>query len=221
VLKQMQRDGADIKIISIHWGIEHDFYPQPVQVELAHQMVAAGADIIVGAHPHVPQPAEVCFVNGYENKLSQAEAEAQRNQGCVLATMDGKPRKAMIYYSLGNFTSYTPFFWQQVGVIAEMNIVQMQDNEQRRVDWYTPKYVFTYDNAENPPNGKRHLNLLNTYIARRCDNKGCSKEVKNLVGMLDRHLYGESLSWWEEIRYTAITTYQAVKDYVYWTYLKP
>ncbi|MCG8313871.1 MAG: CapA family protein [Pseudomonadales bacterium] len=221
VLKQMKQDGADIKIISIHWGIEHDMYPQPVQVELAHQMVAAGADIIVGAHPHVPQPSEVCFINGYENNLPQSEAEAQRSNGCVLATMDGKPRKAMIYYSLGNFTSYTPFFWQQVGVIAEMNIVQLQKNEQRIVDWYTPKYVFTYDHAENPPNGQRHLNLLNTYIARRCDGNGCSKATKNLVGMLDRHIYGESLSWWEEIRYTAITTYQAVKDYVYWTYLAP
>ena len=69
ILDRMKRDGADIRIVSIHWGMEHDMYPQPVQLNVAHQLVKMGADIIVGAHPHVPQPAEICFVNGYEETL--------------------------------------------------------------------------------------------------------------------------------------------------------
>lgn len=56
--------GADITIVIIHWGIEYSHTPSPRQVALAHQAIKAGADIVVGAHPHVVQPSEI-----YEGKL--------------------------------------------------------------------------------------------------------------------------------------------------------
>jgi len=49
---------ADVVIVSLHWGIEYMTRPQPEQVELAHQMIDAGADLVVGGHPHVVQPLE-------------------------------------------------------------------------------------------------------------------------------------------------------------------
>jgi poly-gamma-glutamate capsule biosynthesis protein CapA/YwtB (metallophosphatase superfamily) len=49
---------ADIVIVGLHWGIEYATRPQRSQVELAHQMVDAGADLIVGGHAHVVQPLE-------------------------------------------------------------------------------------------------------------------------------------------------------------------
>lgn len=49
---------ADLVIVCLHWGIEYAPRPQPGQVELAHQMIDAGADLIVGGHPHVVQPLE-------------------------------------------------------------------------------------------------------------------------------------------------------------------
>ncbi|MDX1692730.1 MAG: CapA family protein [Ketobacteraceae bacterium] len=221
ILSEMDADGADIKIVSVHWGIEHDMYPQPVQLNVAHQLVKMGADIIVGAHPHVPQPAEICFVNGYEETLGSSMAEQQRKAGCVIETLDGKPRKAMIYYSLGNLTSYSPFFWQQVGVIGEMELAKISKNGQTTVDWYSPEYVFTYDHVENPPHGKRDLNLLNTYIARRCGGEGCSAATLSMVNSLHRHLKGDSLSWWEELKVTAITTYDSIKNIIYWQFFAP
>lgn len=222
VLRQMEQDGADIKIVSIHWGIEHDMYPQPVQLNVAHQMVKMGADIIVGAHPHVPQPSEICFVNGYEEKLGAQVAQQQRAEGCVIESSDGgKPRKAMIYYSLGNFTSYSPFFWQQMGVIAELDLVKLERNGEPVVDWFAPEYVFTYDHVDNPPHGKRDLSLLNTYIARRCGGEGCSAATLSMVNSLNRHMKGESLSWWEELKVTAITTYDAISKIIYWQFMAP
>ncbi|MNP14413.1 Capsule biosynthesis protein CapA [compost metagenome] len=41
-----------------HWGEERALSPIPNQTELAHQFVDAGADLVVGAHPHVIQGLE-------------------------------------------------------------------------------------------------------------------------------------------------------------------
>ena len=43
---------SDIICISLHWGHEHYLYPAPEQVELAHQIIDAGAHIVIGQHPH-------------------------------------------------------------------------------------------------------------------------------------------------------------------------
>jgi len=52
------RSLADLVVVCPHWGVEYASQPARDQVELAHQMIDAGADIIVGSHPHVVQPLE-------------------------------------------------------------------------------------------------------------------------------------------------------------------
>lgn len=52
------RNLADLVIVSLHWGVEYSMRPKPDQVRLAHQMIDAGADLVVGHHPHVVQPVE-------------------------------------------------------------------------------------------------------------------------------------------------------------------
>lgn len=52
------RSKADIICISLHWGYEHQIYPSPKQVTLAHRVIEAGADIIIGHHPHLVQGFE-------------------------------------------------------------------------------------------------------------------------------------------------------------------
>jgi poly-gamma-glutamate synthesis protein (capsule biosynthesis protein) len=52
------RQLADIVVVSPHWGIEYAPKPEPWQVELARRMIDAGADLVVGHHPHVVQPVE-------------------------------------------------------------------------------------------------------------------------------------------------------------------
>lgn len=42
-----------------HWGLELRTLPEPADRKFAHAMIDAGADIIVGHHPHVIQPVEV------------------------------------------------------------------------------------------------------------------------------------------------------------------
>lgn len=68
---------ADFIIVSIHWGTEYRENPTETQIENAHTFVDAGADVILGHHPHVIENSE-----WYEGP-------------------DGVSRP--IYYSLGNF----------------------------------------------------------------------------------------------------------------------
>jgi len=52
------RDKADIVIPFLHWGTEHTPMPEEYQVTLARKMIDAGADAVVGAHPHVAQTVD-------------------------------------------------------------------------------------------------------------------------------------------------------------------
>jgi poly-gamma-glutamate synthesis protein (capsule biosynthesis protein) len=53
------RQQADAVIVNIHWGQEYEARAAPVQERLAQTLLAAGADLIVGHHPHVVQPIQV------------------------------------------------------------------------------------------------------------------------------------------------------------------
>lgn len=50
--------GAELVILSIHWGIEKATEPNDEQIELAHTAIDCGADLVLGTHPHVLQGIE-------------------------------------------------------------------------------------------------------------------------------------------------------------------
>lgn len=69
---------ADVVIVFPHWGNEYQEEPSYYQEEFAKQMTEAGADLIIGAHPHVPQRVD---------------------------WIDTDNGRALCYYSLGNYVS--------------------------------------------------------------------------------------------------------------------
>lgn len=70
----------DLIIITPHWGNEYSHKPWKKQIELAHEMLEAGASAVIGSHPHVLQPVE--------------------------KYMTTDKRETFIAYSLGNFVAY-------------------------------------------------------------------------------------------------------------------
>jgi poly-gamma-glutamate synthesis protein (capsule biosynthesis protein) len=48
----------DLVIVYLHWGQELEPLPTGDQIELAHRLIDAGADVLVGSHPHVTQSIE-------------------------------------------------------------------------------------------------------------------------------------------------------------------
>jgi poly-gamma-glutamate capsule biosynthesis protein CapA/YwtB (metallophosphatase superfamily) len=133
VLDRMKKDSLDFKIISIHWGFEFEFYPDPVIMEVGHQIVASGADLIIGSHPHVQQPNEICFLNGYHGDIAPF----------LINTTDSIPRKALIAYSLGNFC--TPMYTRphRTGQIQSMRLYRNPGTG--RIDWTIPEFTKVYN----------------------------------------------------------------------------
>jgi len=86
---------ADIVVVGLHWGEEYQRLPSPYQQELARKLVEMGADIIVGTHPHVIQPAEII--------------KTEKGEGLVL-------------YSLGNFISNQRWRYSDAGIIVYLQI---------------------------------------------------------------------------------------------------
>jgi poly-gamma-glutamate capsule biosynthesis protein CapA/YwtB (metallophosphatase superfamily) len=53
------RDSVDYLIVVLHWGTEKEILPDPGQQSLARSIIDAGADAVIGHHPHVLQGIEV------------------------------------------------------------------------------------------------------------------------------------------------------------------
>ena len=74
---------TDIIAVSIHWGIEYMTTPDGIQESVADFLFEQGADLVIGGHPHVPQPMELREIdNG-----------------------DGTTRTGYLCYCLGNLLS--------------------------------------------------------------------------------------------------------------------
>lgn len=58
-LREMQRENCGLKILYFHGGIENQTVPENWKIRACRELADAGADIIVGSHPHVLQPMEV------------------------------------------------------------------------------------------------------------------------------------------------------------------
>lgn len=70
--------GAEYIVAALHWGMEYQPKPSPVQRSVAAFCLALGVDAVIGAHPHILQPVE-------------------------LRSAHGKPQ--LVAWSLGNFVS--------------------------------------------------------------------------------------------------------------------
>jgi poly-gamma-glutamate synthesis protein (capsule biosynthesis protein) len=94
-----QRRHADLLIVSVHWGNELESLPNARQQILARGLAAAGADIIIGHHPHVLQPVEWLWGEGrgrptlvaysLGNALFDQAAPPATRQGALLLVQAG------------------------------------------------------------------------------------------------------------------------------------
>lgn len=50
---------SDYVVVYVHWGVERNNYPEKYQKSYAKAYIDAGADIVIGCHPHVMQGLEI------------------------------------------------------------------------------------------------------------------------------------------------------------------
>ena len=118
MINQMERDSiisdietasrhSDLVIVYLHWGNEYTRGIEDWQPEYAHALINAGADVILGTHPHVVRPDEIYI-------------------------KDGEPK--YIIYSMGNYISNfirednrTNAIYTEDGVMIKLNF--LEDNQ--------------------------------------------------------------------------------------------
>lgn len=89
--------GAEAIVACPHWGVEYAAAPSDDQRHWAKVLADAGADVIVGGHPHVIQPFETIE--------------------------DASGRVVPVFWSMGNFTSTQPRKDTMVGGMATATLV--------------------------------------------------------------------------------------------------
>lgn len=92
------RSNSDFVIVSVHWGTENSMNVNDEQRSYAQIMASAGADVIIGHHPHALQPVE------------------------WLEGKDGS--RCLCVYSLGNFVHEQDHEYQVPGGMISFDIVK-------------------------------------------------------------------------------------------------
>lgn len=102
-IKQLKKkEPQTIIIISLHWGTEYKFLPKVEQRKEAHLLTQAGADAIIGHHPHVTQCIE--FINKkpvfYSLGNFVFDQEGEFKDRCILAGLEienNKINRILVY----------------------------------------------------------------------------------------------------------------------------
>lgn len=112
---------GELKIISLHFGLEYTTEPEVKTVEIARNLIENGVDIIIGHHPHVPRRSEI-----YE----------------------GENHKGIIIYSLGNFIASHKgrYPYLDIGTILSLEI---KENKEINFEFMPTYYAFFYKNNFN------------------------------------------------------------------------
>jgi poly-gamma-glutamate capsule biosynthesis protein CapA/YwtB (metallophosphatase superfamily) len=104
----------------MHWGTEHLLDEDSKVHALSKQMFEWGADLVIGAHPHVVQPI--------------------KNEQL---TINGKLQYCITAYSLGNLISAQPFPNTEGGIMLEVDL-KKENNETQVADYhYIPVIRYT------------------------------------------------------------------------------
>lgn len=79
-LRSLKRH-CDVVAVSLHWGIEYARYPSPEQTKLARELVAEGATLVLGHHPHVVQGIERIGTSLIAYSLGSFQFQPMREEG--------------------------------------------------------------------------------------------------------------------------------------------
>lgn len=108
-MRATREAGAEILVVTMHWGIEYVLRENAIQRELADFLIKNGADMVIGSHPHVIQPM----------KMMRDESRGQ---------------DVPVVYSLGNFISNMKTGDTRGGAYMRVRVERDEDGK-ARVKW--------------------------------------------------------------------------------------
>jgi len=152
----------DFIIVIMHWGDEYQIVENKIQRDLAAKLVGWGADLIIGAHPHVVQPV--------------------RQE--TMAGADSTSRKVWTAYSLGNYISGQRKINTDGGMMLE---VELQKTLPAGPATLTDiAFIPTWVWIQTLPTGKKHYRIL-PVAAFEQENSTLPKLSETDRALLKRH----------------------------------
>lgn len=122
-VSRMKESECDIVVVFIHFGNEYVTDPDSSQTSIVDRLFDAGADVIIGSHPHVIQPMEIREITND----------------------DGTTRQGVVIYSMGNFISCQTFednIQKDTGMIVDFTFGQ--DNGSTYIKKVDISFVYVY-----------------------------------------------------------------------------
>lgn len=132
---QKAREISDFVIVFPHWGNEYELHQNSPQAEWAQFFADNGADLIIGAHPHVIEPVE------------------------WIKAGDG--RDVLVYYSLGNFNSIQYYNYSMLGGFAKVTICK--DENGTYISDNDMDFLVTHYTVPNPNRNELTTYFLSDY----------------------------------------------------------
>ncbi len=84
---------VDVVVVLPHWGTQYTHLPEPVQRTVSRRLVAAGADLVVGGHPHWVQGMDavggVPIAHSLGNFVFDMDRIPDPGGGFMTETMEG------------------------------------------------------------------------------------------------------------------------------------
>ncbi|WP_337100222.1 CapA family protein [Paenibacillus sp. YIM B09110] len=120
-LKKLRAAGAELIIVCMHFGKEYGMYPIEQQKTLVPLLFKNGADIILGAHSHVIQPA-----------LFDESRDIW-----------GASKRRFAIYSLGNFIS-TRLYYNDHTLTGLITHIQVRKNDKGKIEIRGVEFIPTW-----------------------------------------------------------------------------
>jgi poly-gamma-glutamate synthesis protein (capsule biosynthesis protein) len=104
---------ADVVVVMPHWGTQYTERPEPIQTYVGRQLVRAGADLVVGGHPHWVQGATLVghslVVQSLGNFVFDMDFVPESMEGLMLeATFWGDELKAVDFVPYRMSSDFAP-----------------------------------------------------------------------------------------------------------------
>lgn len=124
-VKLAKLEGAEMVLVFYHFGLENIQEPTQAQKDAVKYALEAGAQLVIGAHPHVIGPTQI----GYSKAINDT---------------------AFVAYSLGNFISNQYWRYTDAGVVLKLTVqknITKKTCSYKRAS-YLPTWVYRGDGSK-------------------------------------------------------------------------
>jgi hypothetical protein len=120
---------SDLTLVSIHWGVEYEHLPTRRQVEFGRKLAEAGADAVIGHHPHVVQGMTVHrgvpIFYSLGNFIFDQYFSPDTQEGLGVSFVFHPDRTELVFHPLKS----------KMSVVREMDELERRDFFKKFVEW--------------------------------------------------------------------------------------